>query len=80
VLDGHYHPTSGDYAVYQQRSDANGIADLMVWSLHQDKFHRHSDINVTSRSKDISLRQIAGLKRDALMMSLSGRAHDEPLW
>jgi len=44
----------------------------MVWSLHRDKFHRHGDINVTSPGKEISLRRIAGLKRDALMMSLSG--------
>jgi len=44
----------------------------MVRSLHRDEFHRHGDINVTSLGKDISLRQIAGLKRDALMMSLSG--------
>jgi len=44
----------------------------MVRSLHRDKFHRHGDINVTFPGNDISLRQIAGLKRDALMMRLSG--------
>ena len=44
----------------------------MVRSVHRDKFHRHGDINVTSLRKDISLQRIAGLKRDALMMSLSG--------
>jgi len=58
--------------VVRQRSDVNGTTVLMVRSLHGDEFHRHSDINVTSPGKDISLRQIAGLKRDALMMSLSG--------
>jgi len=45
---------------------------LMVRSLHRDEFHRHGDINVTSPGKDISLRRIEGLRRDALMMSLSG--------
>jgi len=55
-----------------QRSDANGTTVLMVGSLHRDKFHRPGDINVTSPVKDISPRRIAGLKRDALMMSLSG--------
>jgi len=44
----------------------------MVRSLHRDEFHRHGDINMTSPGNDISLRRIAGLKRDALMMSLSG--------
>jgi len=44
----------------------------MVRSLHRDEFHRHRDINVTFPGKDISLRQIVGLKSDALMMSLSG--------
>jgi len=44
----------------------------MVRSLHRGEFHRHGDINVTSPGKDISLRRIAGLKRDAHMMSLSG--------
>jgi len=58
--------------VVGQRSDANGTTVLMVRSLHRDEFHRHDDINVTSPGKDISLRRIAGLKRDALMMSLSG--------
>jgi len=58
--------------VVGQRSDANDTIILMVRSLHRDEFHRHSDINVTSLGKDISLRRIAGLKRDALMMSLSG--------
>jgi len=59
-----------------QRSDANGTTVLMVWSLHRDEFHRHGDTNVTSPGKDISLRRIAGLKRDALMMSLSGAELD----
>jgi len=58
--------------VVGQRLDANGTTVLMVRSLHQDEFHRHGDINVTSLGKDISLRRIAGLKSDALMMSLSG--------
>ena len=58
--------------VVRQRSDANGTTVLMVWSLHRDEFYRHGDINVTSPGKDISLRRIACLKRDALMMSLSG--------
>jgi len=44
----------------------------MVQNLHRDEFHRHGDINVTSPGNDISLRRIAGLKRNALMMSLSG--------
>jgi len=44
----------------------------MVRSLHRDEIHRHGDINVTSLGKDILLWRIAGLKRDALMMSLSG--------
>ena len=44
----------------------------MVRSLDRDEFHRHGDIDVTSLGKDISLRRIAGLKRDALMMSLPG--------
>jgi len=45
----------------------------MVLSLHQDEFHRHDDINMTSPGKDASLRPITGLKRDAaLMMSLTG--------
>jgi len=44
----------------------------MVLILHRDEFHRHCDIDVTSPGKDISLRRIDGLKRDALMMSLSG--------
>ena len=44
----------------------------MFRSLHRDEFNRHGNINVTSLVKDISLRRIAGLKRDALMMSLSG--------
>jgi len=57
--------------VVRQRSDVNGTTILVVWSLHRDEFHRHGDINVTSRGKDISLRRIAGLKKDALMMSLS---------
>jgi len=56
--------------VVGQRLDANGTTVLMVRSLHRDEFHRHD--NVTSLVKDISLQQIAGLKRDALMMSLSG--------
>jgi len=58
--------------VVGQRSDANGTTVLMVRSLHGDEFHHHGDINVTSLSKGISLRRIAGLKRDALLMSLSG--------
>jgi len=58
--------------VVRQRSNVNVTAILMVWSLHRDEFHRHGDINVTSPGKDISLRRIAGLKKDALMMSLSG--------
>jgi len=57
--------------VVGQRSDANGTTVLMIRSLHRDEFHRHGDINVTSLGKDISLRRIAGLKRDTLMMSLS---------
>jgi len=59
--------------VVGQRSDANGTTVLMVWSLHQDECHRpsHGDINMTSPGKDISLRRIAGLKKDALIMSLS---------
>jgi len=44
----------------------------MVWSLHRDEFHRHGDINKTSPGTEISLRRIGSLKRDALMMSLSG--------
>ena len=44
----------------------------MVLILHRDEFHRHGDINVTSLGKDISRRRIAGLKRDTLMISLSG--------
>jgi len=44
----------------------------MVRSLHRDEIHRYGDIYVTSPGKDISLRRNAGLKRDALMMSLSG--------
>jgi len=55
-----------------QPSDANGTTVLMVRSLHRDEFHRHGDIHVTSLCTDIFLRRIAGLKRDALMMSLSG--------
>jgi len=58
--------------VVGQRLYANGTTVLMVRSLHRDKFHRHGDINMTSLGKDISLRRITGLKRDALMMSLSG--------
>jgi len=58
--------------VVGQRSDANDTTVLMVWSLHRDEFHRHDNINATSLGKDISLRRIAGLERDALMMSLSG--------
>jgi len=58
--------------VVGQRSDANGTKVLMVRSLHREKFHLHGDINMTSLGKDISLRRIVGLKRDALMMSLSG--------
>ena len=58
--------------VVGQRSDANGTTVLMVQSLHRDEFHRHGDINMTSPGKDISLRRIAGSKRDVLMMSLSG--------
>jgi hypothetical protein len=54
------------------RLDANDTTVLMVRILHRDEFYRHGDINVTSPGKDISLRRIAGLKRDALMMSLSG--------
>ena len=42
----------------------------MVQSLHRDEFHCHGNINVTSPGKEILLRQIASLKRDALMMSL----------
>ena len=59
--------------VVGQRSDANGTTVLMVWSLHQGECHRpsHGDINMTSPGKDISLRRIAGLKKDALIMSLS---------
>ena len=57
--------------VVGQRSDANGTTVFMVRSLHRDEFHRHRDINETSQGKDISLWRIAGLKRDALMMSLS---------
>jgi len=44
----------------------------MARSLPRDEFHRHGDINVTSLGKDISRRRIAGLKRDTLMISLSG--------
>jgi len=44
----------------------------MVRSLHRDEFRRHGDINVTFPGKDISLRRIAGLKREPLMMILSG--------
>jgi len=58
--------------VVGQRSVANGTTVLMVWNLHRDEFHRHGHINVTSPGKDISLQRIAGLKRDALRMSLSG--------
>jgi len=58
--------------VVGQRSDANGTTVRKVRSLHRDEYHRHGDISVTSLGKDISLRRIAGLKRDALMMSLSG--------
>ena len=58
--------------VVGQRLDANGTTVLMVRSLHRDEFHCHGDIKVTSLGKDISLRRIAGLKRDALIMSLSG--------
>jgi len=61
------------FGVMGQRSDVNGTTVLMVWSLHRDEFHRHGDINVTSPGKEISLRRIAGLKRDALMMSFSGQ-------
>ena len=57
--------------VVGQRSDANGTTVLMVRSLHRDEFHCHGDINVTSLGKDNTLRRIAGLKRDSLMMSLS---------
>jgi len=57
--------------VVGQRSDDNGTRVLMVRSLHRDEFHCQGDINVTSPGKAISLRRIAGLKRDALMMSLS---------
>jgi len=39
-------------------------------SLHRDEFHRHGDMNMTSPGKDILLQRIAGLNRDALMMSL----------
>ena len=50
----------------------------MVRSLHRDEFQfrRHGDINVTSLGKDISLRRIADLKGDALMMSHSGAELD----
>jgi len=58
--------------VVGQRSDVNGTTGLIVWSLHRDEFYRHGDINMTSPGKEISLRRIAGLKRDTLMMSLSG--------
>jgi len=61
--------------VLGQRLDANDTTVrvcIEVQSLHRDEFHRDSNINVTSLGKDISLRQIAGLKRDALMISLSG--------
>jgi len=44
----------------------------MVRSLHRDELHCHGDINVTSPGKEILLWRIAGLKRDALMMSVSG--------
>jgi len=44
----------------------------MVRSLHRDEFYRHGDPKVTSPGKDISLQRIVELKRDALMMSLSG--------
>jgi len=54
------------------RLDANDTTVLMVRILHRDELYRHGDINVTSPGKDISLRRIAGLKRNALMMSLSG--------
>jgi len=71
----HRHRTDSD-SLYRlsvgQPSDANGTTVLMVWSLHRDEFHRHGDIHVTSLCTDIFLRRIAGLKRDALMMSLSG--------
>ena len=58
--------------VVGRRSDANDTTVLMVRSLHRDEFHCQGDINVTSLGKDISMQRIAGLKRDALMMSLSG--------
>jgi len=58
--------------VVGQRSDVNGTTVLMVQSLHRDEFHRHGDIDVSSPGKDISLWRIADLKRDALMMILSG--------
>jgi len=58
--------------VVRQCSNANGTTVLMVRSVYRDEFHRHGNINVTSLGKDISLQRIAGLKRDALMMSLSG--------
>jgi len=56
--------------VVGQSLDANGTTVLMVWSLHQDEFHRHCDITLTSLGKEISLRRITSLTRDALMMSL----------
>jgi len=58
--------------VVGKRSDGNGTTVLMIRSLHCNEFHRHGDINVTSPGKEISLRRIAALKREALMMSLSG--------
>ena len=58
--------------VVGKRSDGNGTTVLMIQSLHCNEFHRHGDINVTSQGKEISLRRIAALKREALMMSLSG--------
>jgi len=63
--------------VVGQRSDVNGTTVLIVRSLHRDEFHRHGDINVTSSGKEISLRRIAGLKRDGLMMSLFGAELDK---
>jgi len=41
--------------VVGQRLYVNGTTVLMVRSLHRDEFHRHGDINVTSRGKDSSL-------------------------
>jgi len=54
-----------------KRSDDDGKTVLLVRSLHQDEFHRHNNINVTSPGQEITLRRIRWSQESA---------YDEPLW